>query len=65
MVVDGDAARNMVHVCRDDHYNCHQRYHDHYHYRELVYVHWDNDLRKESCTGPQPARENKNAGREE
>ena len=32
--------------------------------RELEYVHWEDDLRTESCTEPQLPRENKNAGRE-
>ena len=64
MAFNGDAARNMVHVCRDCHDHSHGHYHCHYDDRELEYVHWDNDQRNESCTGPQPARGNKNAGRE-
>ena len=64
MVVDGDAARNMAHVCRDGYSHAHDHYPYNLHYRELEYVHWDNDQRNESCTGPQPARANKNAGRE-
>ena len=32
--------------------------------REFEYVHWEDDLRTESCTEPQPPRENKNVGRE-